>query len=83
MRLGWTAGAGVEWAFDPRWSVKGEYLRYDLGAANTANVGALFYATRTGLSSAGYSAPFNGNIVRAGVNYHFNFGVPALVAAKY
>ena len=41
MRLGWAAGAGVEWAYDQKWSVKGEYLHYDLGTANTANVEAL------------------------------------------
>jgi opacity protein-like surface antigen len=68
MRLGWAAGAGVEWIFAPRWSGKVEYLHYDLGVANTANVGALYY----GSSSAAYSAPFNGNVVRAGVNYHLN-----------
>jgi outer membrane immunogenic protein len=27
--LGWNIGAGVEWAFNPNWSVKGEYLYYD------------------------------------------------------
>jgi opacity protein-like surface antigen len=27
-RIGWTAGAGVEWAFDPLWSVKLEYDYY-------------------------------------------------------
>ena len=32
VRLGWTAGAGLEWSLDPRWSVKAEYLYYDLGA---------------------------------------------------
>jgi len=45
MRLGWTAGAGVEWMFNPKWSVKAEYLYYNLGTANTANVGPLFYTS--------------------------------------
>src|SRR5580765_1137796 len=31
-RVGWTAGGGVEWKFDPRWSVKAEYLYVDLGS---------------------------------------------------
>jgi len=26
MRLGWSAGASVEWMFNPKWSVKAEYL---------------------------------------------------------
>ena len=31
-RVGWTAGGGVEWLFAPNWSVKVEYLYYDLGS---------------------------------------------------
>jgi outer membrane immunogenic protein len=30
---GWTAGAGVEWAFAPNWSTKFEYLHYGPGTA--------------------------------------------------
>jgi outer membrane immunogenic protein len=30
-RVGWVAGAGVEWAFAPNWSLKGEYQYIDLG----------------------------------------------------
>jgi len=26
MKMGWTAGGGVEWAFLPKWSAKAEYL---------------------------------------------------------
>jgi outer membrane immunogenic protein len=33
-RLGWTAGAGVEWAFADIWSVKVEYDFYGLGNRN-------------------------------------------------
>ena len=40
--------------------------------------GAVAFAT-----SATARARFNGHIVRAGVNYHFNFGAPAAVLAKY
>ena len=31
LRIGWTAGAGVEWAFWENWSVKLEYDYYDFG----------------------------------------------------
>ena len=30
-QTGWTAGAGVEWAFLPNWTAKVEYLYVDLG----------------------------------------------------
>jgi Autotransporter beta-domain len=38
-RLGvtWAAGAGVEYAFDRRWSLKGEYLALGTGVSNTAS----------------------------------------------
>jgi outer membrane immunogenic protein len=29
MKMGWTAGGGVEWAFLPKWSAKAEYLYTD------------------------------------------------------
>jgi len=61
---GWTAGAGVEYGTGP-WSMKVEYLHYDLGHLNqtvTNPTGALVAATST---------RFSGEIVRAGVNYHF------------
>lgn len=31
-RVGWTAGAGLEWKVSPGWSLRGEYLYVDLGA---------------------------------------------------
>jgi outer membrane immunogenic protein len=44
--VGWTAGAGVEYALTPNWSVRGEWLYYDLGQqqviGNTARL-ALTY----------------------------------------
>ena len=85
MMLGWTAGAGVEWLFNPKWSVKAEYLYYDLGTANTANIGPLWYSNTKAhaLSSAGVRADFDGNVVRLGVNYHFNGFAPAPLLAKY
>jgi outer membrane immunogenic protein len=34
MRTGWTAGAGVEWAFTNDWSARLEYDYYDFGSSN-------------------------------------------------
>lgn len=83
-RVGWTAGGGLEWLFAPNWSAKVEYLYYDLGSV-TYGLSPLTLTTPGGVavySSAPFSSTrFNGNIVRAGLNYHFNF--PAPVVAKY
>ena len=78
---GWTVGGGVEWLFSPQWSAKLEYLYYDLGCLTT-NVGLAPVVTPAGvaLGSVGQqaSAHFNGNIVRVGVNYRFNFAPPSI-----
>ncbi len=85
-RVGWTAGGGLEWLFAPNWSVKVEYLYYDLGrVTSNLTLAQLFTGTGTVISSAAVqsSTRFNGNIVRAGLNYHFNLWGPAPVVAKY
>jgi outer membrane immunogenic protein len=81
-RVGWTAGGGIEWMFWPNWSAKAEYLYYDLGSVTTSGV-----SVEPTISTWGYAtqstARFNGNIIRAGLNYHFNWAAPAPVVAKY
>jgi outer membrane immunogenic protein len=70
-RIGGTFGAGLEWMFAQRWSVKGEYLFYDLGTTNfsyAANSG--FFLTPV-YQTVTNSVHFEGNIARVGVNYHF------------
>jgi outer membrane immunogenic protein len=64
-RAGWTAGAGVEWAFLNRWSAKLEYIYVDLGTFNLTFPGTGPYATVV------TSTHFTDNIVRAGINYSF------------
>ncbi|HET7678538.1 MAG TPA: outer membrane protein [Xanthobacteraceae bacterium] len=61
--IGWTVGAGTEFALAGNWTAKGEYLYVDLGdltcsAANCGGVG------RT-------KVDFNAHILRAGLNYRF------------
>jgi outer membrane immunogenic protein len=84
-RVGWTAGGGLEWLFAPNWSVKVEYLYYDLGTETFGlNLLTNVFTDTGGIvySSAPFAkARFNGNIVRAGLNYHFIW--PAPVVAKY
>jgi outer membrane immunogenic protein len=88
VRVGWTAGGGAEWMFLPNWSVKVEYLYYSLGSVSfqlSPLVDTVpFFVVPGGVRSSAFaqsSTRFNGNIVRAGLNYHFWW--PAPVVAKY
>lgn len=74
-KLGWAAGGGGEWRFAPNWSVKIEYLHYDLGSASYGVGPLAFLIDPDGVVSfvnpVRATTRFNGNLVRAGVNYHF------------
>ena len=76
VRTGWTAGAGAEAMLGANWSVKVEYLYVDLGSRSlsvpASTVPVIVFTTST---------PFREQIVRAGLNYHFNWGGP--VVARY
>jgi outer membrane immunogenic protein len=62
LRMGWTAGGGVEYAFMPNWSAKLEYLYTDLSKD----------LQHTGLADRHEKF----QTVRLGVNYHFDlFGL--------
>ncbi len=74
IRSGWTAGGGLEWMFAPNWSAKVEYLYADLQSGGITGTFGYNY---------GYHFHPEINIVRAGVNYHFNWAAPAPVLAKY
>jgi outer membrane immunogenic protein len=70
-RVGWTAGAGVEYALSRQWSVKGEYLYVDLGKTG-GNAGALTPALPiAGTFSNTSAVDLTASIGRVGVNYHF------------
>ena len=80
--VGWTAGGGAEWMFMSNWSAKIEYLYYDLGSVNytTYSLRPRNGGSANFLMSTNTSTRFNGNVVRAGVNYHFNFASAPIVA---
>ncbi len=59
---GWTAGAGIEWMFMPRWSLKAEYLYRSLG-------GQTFFAAQ--LPPGIQTGTLNINSGQVGINYHF------------
>jgi outer membrane immunogenic protein len=77
VNVGWTAGAGVEWAFMPNWSAKVEYLYTDMSNSNNN------WWTSQILGVLPQRGHTRFNTVRAGVNYHFNFGGGAPVYARY
>jgi outer membrane immunogenic protein len=72
-RAGWTVGGGAEYGFAPGWSLKAEYLHIDLGTSGCAIPNCSAF-------SAAF-APFRTEIVRAGLNYRFNWIEP--VMAKF
>ena len=65
LQPGWSAGAGAEWMFMPKWSAKAEYLYTDISGPNNApgNLGVNLTNNTTHI-------PFN--MMRAGLNYHFS-----------
>ena len=66
---GYTVGAGLEYMFAPAWSAKVEYQYYNFDHTNVAFAG----------NAANYRDDLH--TVKAGINYHFNWGGP--VVAKY
>ena len=64
---GWAAGGGLEYMVTPNWSLKAEYLYFDLGTL------AQTYGDNAGrpLGVVGTSTEFKGSIARIGANYKF------------
>jgi outer membrane immunogenic protein len=68
-RIGWTAGAGVEWAFTPEWSVKLEYDYYGFGTKSV-----LLEDTTIAMINAPVNINQNIQVVLLGVNFHARSG---------
>jgi outer membrane immunogenic protein len=64
---GYTVGVGVEYMFAPNWSAKAEYQYYNFGSANFSAPGPLVAAG---------SFTTDDHVVRAGINYRFNWAGP-------
>ncbi|MDE2363239.1 MAG: porin family protein [Hyphomicrobiales bacterium] len=71
--MGWTAGAGVEYAFAPAWSARLEYRYSQFGSS--VNNGVVGWNDNGGARRE--------NSVRLGVSYHFGGLGGAPVVAKY
>ncbi len=67
-QTGWTAGAGVEWKVDPRWSVKAEYLYYDFSVKNNWNVTSAVGNVDNNWKWFGNDLTVN--TIKLGLNYH-------------
>jgi outer membrane immunogenic protein len=72
-RTGWTVGGGGEWMVAPHWSIRGQYLYYDLGEIR-------FHQTITQTNAAGLeffsagvrsTAEFKGSVATVGLNFMF------------
>jgi len=74
MMTGWAAGAGVEWAFLNSWTLKLEYLHFDLGVLSHLMIDPI------NPSVFNAHADFKGDVVRVGINYLFS---PSSVVARY
>jgi outer membrane immunogenic protein len=69
VRAGLTAGAGVEWALDRNWSVKGEYLYVDFGRITAS--GTVFHPGTFGANPYVMEADMKAHLARLGLNYRF------------
>ncbi len=69
-QAGWTAGAGIEWAFADNWTARVEYLYVDLGtySGTCSSAGCL---AATGTTGIPFSVNLTENLVRAGVDFKF------------
>jgi outer membrane immunogenic protein len=61
--VGWAAGGGVEWMIEPNWSIKAEYLHYDLGT--------FVCGQSVCFPGQAVSVPFAFDTGKVGINYHF------------
>jgi outer membrane immunogenic protein len=75
-RTGWTVGAGLEYGFTPNWSAKIEYNFMDFG---NDTVGFTFPGVGGPLLNLDIDQQVH--VVKAGINYRFNWGTP--VAGRY
>ena len=62
--IGWSAGAGVEWAFTNNMTFKAEYLHYDLGDQKVALKSAAGREAMSRFSNTG-------DLIRGGINVKF------------
>ena len=70
-KAGWTVGGGLEYALSNHWSVRAEYLYYDLGDENRTQNQLLGGVPEGPPFFVRYSFDTTANIVRGGLNFKF------------
>jgi outer membrane immunogenic protein len=70
-QTGWTAGGGVEYAINNHWTVRAEYLHYDLGDESRTGAERFLDAPTGSPFAVRYNFETAGNIVRGGLNFKF------------
>lgn len=75
-RIGWTVGAGAEWAFAPNWSARIEYRYTDYGSASGSAV-PLFGPPVI------QEHDIQSHAIRVGITYRFGGPAPAPAVVKY
>ncbi len=68
--FGWALGGGAEFAFNNQFSLKAEYLYYDLGSMSMS-MDQVSAGYSGGLNSMTAKTDVTGSIVRVGLNYRF------------
>jgi outer membrane immunogenic protein len=77
-RLGWTLGGGLEWMFARQWSARVEFLHTDFGVRN---VQSAYLAPDGTIWTVNHRFRRNAEILRVGLDYHFDWGAGPVVAA--
>ena len=70
-KVGWTVGGGLEYAIGHHWTVKAEYLYYDLGSEDRTQNQIISGVPQGPPFFVHYNFETTGNIVRGGFNYKF------------
>jgi outer membrane immunogenic protein len=65
-RVGWTAGGGVEYLWNPAWSVKVEYQYFDFGTESSS----LYADPGLSINTYSFNHDLTINTVKVGLNYH-------------
>lgn len=71
VKIGWTAGAGLEMALDKNWSMRGEYLYADLGMIDADSLSFNSSIVTPNNNVFRHEAEFTVHLLRFSLNYQF------------